>query len=158
MDRRTFHSALVLAAATAASTFAQTQTPPAAAAAAASNLAVTVNYTGKGPVDASHGILVFLFDTPNITGQSQPIAAAQTITKNGGTATFTNIGAATVYVAVVYNEKGDYDGIGGPPPVGTPVAIHSKDTKDLNSPPLGVVTGPKATVKISFSDATRFGG
>ncbi len=157
MHRRTFGLALVLATATMASTFAQTQTPPTASA-AGKNLAVTVNYTGKGPVDATHGILVFLFDTPNISGQSQPVAPPQLINKNGGTVTFTNIGAATVYIAVVYNEKANYDGTGGPPPVGTPVAIHSKDVKDPNSPPLGVVPGPKATVKISFSDANRFGG
>jgi hypothetical protein len=135
---------------TAASPWAQAQKPPALppapAAAGAQNVAVTVTYTGKGPVDAGHGILVFLFSTPDIGAGSEPIASPLTIEKNGGTVTFKEVSASPVYIAVVYNESGNYNGIGGPPPVGTPVAIHSKDVKDPNSPPLAVTPGPKTTV------------
>jgi hypothetical protein len=146
---------------TAASPWAQAQkpsAPPPPATAAAKNVSVTVTYTGKGTVDTGHAILVFLFSTPNIGAGSEPIAAPLTIEKNGGTVTFKEVSASPVYIAVVYNESGNYNGIGGPPPVGTPVAIHSKDVKDPNSPALGVTPGPKTTVKIAFSDARRFSG
>ena len=161
MRKRRFSLMFVLLAAAAAAPFAQAQKPPPPpppAAAAAKNVSVTVTYTGKGTVDASHGILVFLFATPNIGAGSEPLGAPLTIEKNGGTVTFKEVSASPVYIAVVYNEAGNYTGIGGPPPVGTPVAIHSKDVKDPNSPPLAVAPGPKAAVKIAFSDARRFSG
>ena len=161
MRKRRFSLMLVLLAAAVASPFAQAQKPPPPsppAAAAVKNVSVTVTYTGKGAVDAGHGILVFLFDTPNIGGSSQPLGNPLTVEKNGGTVTFKDVSASPVYIAVVYNETGNYNGIGGPPPVGTPVAIHSKDVKDPNSPPLAVTPGAKAAVKISFSDARRFSG
>ena len=158
MRKRRFSLMLVLLAAAAAAPFAQAQKPPPPAAAAAKNVSVTVTYTGKGTVDAGHGILVFLFATPNIGAGSEPLGAPLTIEKNGGTVTFKELSASPVYIAVVYNEAGNYNGIAGPPPVGTPVAIHSKDVKDPNSPPLAVTPGPKTAVKISFSDARRFSG
>jgi hypothetical protein len=118
-------------------------------------VSVTISYTGKGPVDPKHGILLFLFTDPNIGPGSQPIGPPQVATKNGATVTFKNVTATPVYIAAVYNEKGDYDGIGGPPPPGTPVGIYQKDA---TSPPTPVTPGPKTLVKMSFSDATRFGG
>ena len=46
---------------------------PLTAAVAAGTLKVTVHYTGKGKVDASHKLWVWLFDTPNIGPGSMPI-------------------------------------------------------------------------------------
>ena len=69
--------------------------PAAATAAATNDVSVTVTYTGKGVVDASHSILLFLFTDPNVNA-SQPIGAQQTITKNGSTATFKNVSAKQV--------------------------------------------------------------
>ena len=170
MQRRTLGLALVLSTVTIASPsifagatadkYAQAQKPPPPppAAATTKNVSVTVNYTGKGTVDPGHAILVFLFSDPNIGAQSQPLGSPQIIEKNGGTATFKDVPTSPVYIAVVYNEKGDYTGVGGPPPVGTPVALYSKDPKDPNSPALAVTPGPKTTVKMSFSDARRFAG
>jgi hypothetical protein len=129
--------------------------PPAPAAAAATNdVSVTVTYTGKGVVDASHSILLFLFTDPNISSESQPIGPPETITKNGGTATFKNVSPKIVYVVALYNETPGYNGQGGPPPVGTPMAIYAKDAK---SPALGVTPGPKTAIKISFDGTKRFG-
>ena len=127
---------------------------PAAAASTAKDVAVTVTYTGKGVVDATHSILLFLFTDPNISSESQPIGPPETITKNGGTATFKNVGATTVYVVALYNEKPGYTGQGGPPPVGTPMAVYAKDAK---SPALAVTPGPKTAIKISFDGTKRFG-
>jgi hypothetical protein len=126
--------------------------PPAAA---TSDVSVTVSYTGKGPVDPKHAIIVFLFTDPNIGPGSQPITGPQVATKNGATVKFTNVTAKQVYVAAVYNEKGNYDGVGGPPPAGTPIGMYQKDAK---SPPAPVTPGPKTAVKMSFNDAKRFGG
>ncbi len=168
MHKRTLGLALIFSTLTIASPstfaeatvdkYAQAQQPPPTAAATAMNVSVTVNYTGKGTVDPGHAIMVFLFSDPNIGGQSQPLSPPQIIEKNGGTATFKDVSASPVYIAVVYNEKGDYTGVGGPPPVGTPVAIYSKDPKDPSSPALAVTPGEKTTVKVSFSDARRFAG
>src|SRR6185295_17021017 len=91
-------------------------TPPAksakakAAAPKAGEIVVTATYKG-GTVDAAHEILVFLFPNPN--PDAAPPVAVQTVTKNGGTATFTGVTASPVYVAAVFNEKGDYHGSGG---------------------------------------------
>jgi hypothetical protein len=149
--------AAIFLAMTATSLLAQAQKPPAPpppAAAAAKNVSVTVTYTGKGTVDAKHGILVFLFTDPNIGAGSQPLGPPQIIQKNGGTVTFKDVSATPVYIAAVYNEKGTYDG-NAPPPFGTPIGIYAKAPKQ---PALPVTPGPKTTVKMSFSDATKFGG
>jgi hypothetical protein len=142
---------------TAASPLAQAQKPPAPpppAAAAAKNVSVTVNYTGKGAVDATHTLLVFLFTDPNIGPGARPLGPPQIIQKNGATVTFKDVAASPVYVAAVYNDKGTYDGT-APPPPGTPIGIYAKAPKQ---PAIPVTPGPKATVKMSFSDATKFGG
>jgi hypothetical protein len=123
-----------------------------AAAAQAADLAVTVSYTGKATVDAKHDILVFLFTDPNITNDSIPIAV-QSVTTNGGTATFKNVTQDPVYVVMVYNEQGDYTGTAGPPPPGLPIGMHgAKDGK-----PLPVSPAKTPAIKTSFSDARRWG-
>lgn len=125
------------------------QTPaPAAAAADTGNLAITVTYTGKGEVKPGNEIAIFLFDTPTINAESMPIGM-QTVEKNNAVATFTNL-PATVYIAVVYDEKGIYDQQ-GPPPTGTPTAIHA----DKAGAAIGVSTGRDAKVTVTFDDTTR---
>ena len=157
MRTRRLGLSIILLSVAAAAPYAQAQKPPPPPlpAAAVKNVSVTVNYTGKGAVDAGHAILVFLFTDPNIGAQSQPLSGPQVIQKNGGTVTFKDVSANPVYVAVLYNEKGDYNGIGGPPPAGTPMGIYARDPK---SPAAPVTPGPKTTIKMSFSDAKRFGG
>jgi uncharacterized protein (DUF2141 family) len=108
----------------------------------------TVTYTGKGKVDDTHEIWVFLFDTPDIDANSRPIAV-QSITKSGGTATFTGISAKRVYMAVAYDEKGDYDGEG--PPFGLPTAMYSKDRK-TNEP---ITPRSNEKVTLTFDDSYR---
>ena len=46
---------------------------PLATSVAAGTVKVTVHYKGKGKVDASHKLWVWLFDTPNIGAGSMPI-------------------------------------------------------------------------------------
>jgi hypothetical protein len=116
---------------------------------AAGDVAVTVTDKGKGTVDQTHEIWVFLFPSPEIAG-ARPIAT-EVVRKNGGTATFTGITQSPVYIRTVYDEKGDYDGFSGPPPPGTPIGQYSKDAKTIAP----VTPGPGAKIKMVFSDAVR---
>ncbi|HUR20095.1 MAG TPA: hypothetical protein VMZ90_04755 [Vicinamibacterales bacterium] len=130
--------------------------PPAAAAKpatiAATDVAVTVNYTGKGTVDAKHSILLFLFSDPKIGPGSQPIGPPQIAQKNGATVTFSGVTTKPVYIFAIYNEKGTYDGQSGPPPAGTPVGVYG-----TAKGPTGVTPGMKTPVKMTFTGATKFG-
>jgi hypothetical protein len=120
---------------------------PQAPAAAGGDLAVTVTWKGKGEVKAGNEIAVFLFSTPEINAQSEPIGM-QTSEKNGGVMHFQNL-PDTVYIAVVYDEKGTYDQE-GPPPPGTPTKIHGE--KGVST---GVKTGKGAKVSITIDETTR---
>ena len=124
--------------------FAQTPAP----AAAATDRSITVTYKGKGPVDATHDLIVFAFDHPTVTADSRPLAH-QYVQKNGGTATFSGL-TDPVYFFVVYDEKGNYDGQSGPPPAGTPISFYAGPKGDA----LPVKAGAK--VKMTFTDANRW--
>ena len=125
---------------------------PAPAAIAATDVAVTVNYTGKGVVDPGHSIIVFLFSDPKVGPNSQPLGPPQIVTKNGQTVTFNNVTTKPVYIFAIYNEKGTYDGRSGPPPVGTPIGQYG-----TAKGPTPVTPGMKTPVKLSFSGATKWG-
>jgi len=122
--------------------------PPAPAPANTGDLAVTVTYKGKGEVKPGNEIAIFLFDTPTINSESMPIGM-QIVEKNSGVATFSGL-PATVYIAVVYDEKGVYDQQ-GPPPSGTPTTIYS----DKAGAAVGVSTGKDAKVTVTFDDTIR---
>lgn len=114
-------------------------------------VSVAAAYTGKGAVDATHEIWVFLFATPNI-GQGVRPLAVHTVKKSGDAVTFRNVTQDPVYVAVAYDEKGDYDGNTAPPPSGAPIAYYTVDGKRVAAP---VKTAGSAKVKLTFSDALR---
>lgn len=150
---------LFVLAATAASLHAQARqaTPPpakpaAAPAIAATDVAVTVNYTGKGVVDAGHSILVFLFSDPKVGPDSRPLGPPQIAQKNGATVTFSGVTTKPVYVFAIYNEKGTYDGQSGPPPAGTPIGMYG-----TAKGPTAVTPGMKTPVKLTFTGATKWG-
>jgi hypothetical protein len=84
-------------------------------------LDVTVTYSGKGQVSAKNEISIFLFKDPNITEASEPIAVGL-VEENGGHFLFKGL-PPVVYIAVVYDEAGNYSRE-GPPPPGTPVSLH----------------------------------
>jgi hypothetical protein len=115
---------------------------------AAGPVKVTVTYKGKGTVDASHKIWVWLFDTPNIGAGSMPLDQ-KTIETNGGEVTF-DVSNPQVYIAVAFDESGSMTG-DAPPPPGTPISIWmGKD-----GAPAGVTPGEKGTVTLVFTDAMR---
>ena len=125
------------------------QSKPAEPAQGSREVTVTVTYTGKGKVDDSHELWVYLFDHPEIGAQSEPLAI-QPIRKSGGTTTFKSVTADPVYVGVAYDEQGDFDAL-GEPPVGTPIAIYAKDGKTTPVKP-----GAGAKVKITFDEKVRW--
>jgi hypothetical protein len=132
---------------------------PAAAAAAVQTVAapaqgdgtldVVVTYAGKGQVSKQHEVSIFLFTEPNITEASMPIAVG-TIEVNGGSFTFSGL-PPVVYIAVVYDDTGNYDQQ-GPPPKGTPVSLHGMAAGGAAE---GVKPGKGAKVTVTFDDSNR---
>jgi hypothetical protein len=114
----------------------------------AAGVKVTVKYTGKGTVDASHRIWVWLFDTPDIGPGAMPIGELS-IDTNGGTADFTSVAAGKVWIAIAYDEKGGFGGM-APPPAGSPVTLYME-----NGAPGWVAPGVEAAVTVTFDDSMR---
>lgn len=116
------------------------------------DITVNATYKGTGAVDATHEILVFLFDHPDPTADSMPLGV-QTITKNGDAATFKGLSTATpLYIILVYDEKANYDGQSGPPPEGHPIGSYNKAGK-----PIAVTPGANVKVAAVFDDSRRWG-
>jgi len=116
----------------------------------ATSVNVTVKYTGAGTVDADHRIWVWLFDNPNIGPESIPIGE-QSVTKNGGAATFAT-STTQVYIAIAYDEKGGFMGQ-APPPPGSPVAMYGMNGP--NELPQPVTPGAKGNITVTFDDSQR---
>jgi hypothetical protein len=110
---------------------------------------VTVHYKGKGKVDGSHKIWVWLFDTPNIGAGSMPIDQTS-IDKNGSEVVFEGVAPSQVYIAVAFDESGSMMG-DAPPPTGTPIGI----LMGANGTPNAVAPGEKGPVVMTFDDSMR---
>jgi hypothetical protein len=120
-----------------------------AAAPEGGQLQVTIKYKGPGKVDAAHQVIVWTFSSPQIDASSQPLAT-QSVTSDGGTASFTGL-PKVVYLAAAFNEKGTYDGTSGPPPTGTPIVIYG----DAGAAKAVDTGGPEAAVTVTFDDSVR---
>ena len=116
---------------------------------AAGTVKVTVTYKGKGTVDASHKLWVWVFDTPNIGAGSMPIDQIS-LDKNGADAVFENVAGETVYVAAAFDESGSMIG-DAPPPTGSPIGILS----GAQGAPAGVTPGATTTAVLNFDDSIR---
>lgn len=130
--------------------------PQGAATAAATGqqgLSVTVKYTGKGVVDATHEVLIALLPTATVSSESRPLAMLP-VTKNGGVATFTNVSSSPVYVLAVYDDKGTWDAQAGPPPTGTPMGWYMAPKTSVPAP---VKPGAKVTIALTFDGSKKFG-
>lgn len=110
---------------------------------------VTVQYTGKGDVDKTHKLWVWLFDTPDIGPGAIPIAE-MSLDENGAIATFPTVSAQKVWIAVAFDEKGGFSG-SAPPPSGSPVALYGADS----GAPSPVTPSAEANVTVTFDDSQR---
>ena len=110
---------------------------------------VTIHYKGKGKVDASHKIWVWLFDTPNISAGSTPIDQSS-IDKNDSEVVFDGVAPSQVYIAVAFDESGGMTG-DGPPPTGTPIGI----LMGAGGAPNAVTPGEKGIAVLTFDDSQR---
>jgi hypothetical protein len=122
---------------------------PLAAAAAAGSVKVTVHYKGKGTVDASHKLWVWVFDTPNIGAGAMPLGQVA-LDKNDVEAVFNDVTADKVWIAVAYDESGIMTG-DAPPPSGTPIGILAGS----DGAPTAVMSGAKGTAVLTFDDSQR---
>ena len=123
--------------------------PTATQAVAAESLKVTVKYTGKGDVDKTHRLWVWLFDSPDIGPGAIPVAE-MSLEENGSAATFNGLTAQKVWIAVAYDEKGGFGG-SAPPPSGSPVMLYGAES----GAPAPVTPGEAVEVAISFDDSQR---
>jgi uncharacterized protein (DUF2141 family) len=113
-------------------------------------LAVAVEYT-KGAVDKDHQIWIWVFDTPNITADTTPLATGSSA-ENKSPYQFAGL-PKEVYLAVAYDEKGGYDGTMAPPPQGTPVHIYGAAEGGVaTAVPTG---GDDARLEFAFDDSMR---
>jgi len=115
---------------------------------AAGTVKVTIHYTGKGKVDASHKVWVWLFDTPNIGPGAMPIDQVS-IDKNDTDAVFQGVATEKVYVAAAFDESGSMMG-DAPPPTGTPIGILG-----VNGAPSAIASGAKDAAVLTFNDTLR---
>lgn len=115
----------------------------------AGTVKVKITYKGKGTVDNSHKLWVWLFDTPNIGPGSMPIDQIA-LDNNGTDAVFENVAGDKVYIVAAFDEKGAMMG-DGPPPTGTPVGI----LLGADGTPNGVAPGGKDAVVLNFDDSFR---
>ena len=122
---------------------------PLATGVAAGTVKVTVHYKGKGKVDASHKIWVWVFDTPTIGPGAMPLDQIS-LDKNDSEAVFDGISADKVWVAVAFDETGGMMG-DAPPPPGTPIGILA----GKDGAPAPVVSGSKDVVALTFDDSQR---
>jgi len=120
-----------------------------APAVAATDLPVTVSYTGKGTIDANHKLIVWTFTDGNITSASRP-TDTKILTKNNETVTFKDV-KGPIYLFAVFDDKGGYDGVSGPPPAGIPATTYKKVAKGP-----ATAVKPGAAVKFVFNDTERW--
>jgi hypothetical protein len=116
---------------------------------AAGSVRVTIDYKGKGTVDSSHRVFVWLFNSPDIGPGSIPVAEL-TVDKNGGTATFEGVVDERVWIAVAYDERGVMTGA-APPPSGTPVGLYVGN----DGAPRAVVPADSTAAVVTFDDSIR---
>ncbi|MGQ0733641.1 MAG: hypothetical protein ACT4QD_08310 [Acidobacteriota bacterium] len=150
MTKQTRTNALLGVALIAGATMVFAAASAARLAAQSSDITLTVKYTGKGDVDATHRLWIWLFDTPDIGPGAMPFDE-RSLEKNGDSITFKGVTVKNVYVAVAYDEQGGFMGQ-APPPSGSPVTVHGAEAAGAPAP---ITPGEKGAVTITFNETVR---
>ena len=122
---------------------------PLTTAVTAGTVKVTIHYKGKGKVDTSHKLWVWVFDSPNIGAGSMPIGQVS-LDKNDAEAVFDGITVGKAYIAVAFDETGAMMG-DAPPPTGTPIGV----LMGSDGAPSAVTPDGTAPVALTFDDSLR---
>jgi hypothetical protein len=121
-------------------------------AADAGKLKVTIDYKGAGAVDAEHRVWIWVFDTPNISAESMPLATG-VIKENKTSYKFVGL-PKQVYLAAAFDNVGGYDGATAPPPSGTPITVHG--SMGPGQAATAIATGGEdASVTVTFDDSVK---
>jgi len=116
-------------------------------------LKVKLNYTGSGPVDDKHRIIVFLFDSPDFTqGGVMPFAEKDGAAKDA-VVTFSDLDRSPVYVSCVYDPTGGYDGQSGPPPSGSSLGMYTTEPPAPGA--VKIDEGKTAEIALPFDDSFK---
>lgn len=131
-------------------------------------LKVTAKYTGKGAVDQQHKIYLLLMDANPFTASalvdatSQPIPpavepnvahvlAVQGTTDKNGTLTFHDVPASTVYLIVLFDKNGEYNGHVGSFSQGEPMGVYGTPPDKLEA--ITVERKKPAQITLAFDDS-----
>jgi hypothetical protein len=119
-----------------------------------SKLAVRVNYDGKGTVSPSHKIYVALWDTPDFVKENSKYKPldTKTITAKSGVVQFNKVAKNPVYVSLVYDPAGSYDGTSALQK-GYFIGLYS--TEQGIPTPISLKPGQTTTVTARLDDSTQ---
>jgi hypothetical protein len=118
-----------------------------------SNLEVRVNYAGAGVVDPMHKLYVMLWDTPDFAKDDTKLKPldSKAITAKSGLIQFTKIKKNPVYISMVYDPRGDYD---GKVPVSAGASISLYSSEQGIPAPIALKPGQTASVTVRFDEST----
>jgi len=116
-------------------------------------LTAKVSYTGAGTVDEKHKIFLFLFDNPDFRNGGVAPIAVKTMSSKSESLTFTEVSASPVYLAAIYDPKGEYQGM-DMPPSGASVAIYGM-TPDGEIGAIKIEPGQTVKIEMTFDDSTK---
>jgi hypothetical protein len=143
--RELLFSALLLATPAVAQTNAPTQD---------STLVVRVTYAGEGQVNPSHKLYVAVWDTPDFIkddSKLQPLDS-KAVTSKTSTVQFTGLKKNPVFVSLVYDPAGTYDG-NSRPPAGASLGLYSHE-QGIPSP-IQPKPGQTTSVAARLDDSTK---
>jgi hypothetical protein len=121
--------------------------------AADSTLEVRVSYAGAGVVDASHKLYVMLWDTPDFAKDDSKLKPvdSKAVTAKSGSVQFARIKKNPVYISMVYDPRGVYDGK-VPVPAGASIGLYSSE-QGIPAP-IALKPGQTASVVARLDDST----
>ena len=115
---------------------------------------VQVSYTGSGSVDDSHKIYVALWDSPDFATHPADVMPLDTkaVAAKSAEARFGNVSSDQVYISLVYDPTGTYDGDSAPP-AGASIGFYSAQP-GLPSP-ITLHPGKTTIVAVKLDDSIK---